>query len=66
MKGLTVITVIFIPFTVMSGFFGMNVKVPFAAADDESDSILPFFLIFIGCIFISVTLYLGFRWLKWL
>jgi Mg2+ and Co2+ transporter CorA len=61
LKGLAALTVIFIPFQVLSAFFGMNVQVPF----QYQGSTVPFFLLLICCSIVSTTLLATFRWLNW-
>ena len=61
-KALAALTVIFIPFQVLSAFFGMNVQVPMQFID----STLPFFILMILCGTISTTLLLTFRYLDWI
>ncbi len=64
MKALTVLTVTFIPFNVVSGFFGMNVAVPFSG--DYVESLTPFFTIVGFCFFISLLTIAIFKKLRWL
>jgi Mg2+ and Co2+ transporter CorA len=64
MKGLTVLTVLVIPYNVVAGFFGMNVKVPMSA--DDLDTVLPFFLLLLGSTISALLLYIGLKRLKWL
>lgn len=61
-KTLTMISVIMLPLTVITGFWGMNVKVPFQGDDFEYA-----FLIILGLMFFSVASMLAiFKWRKWL
>ena len=62
LKCLAALTVIFIPFQVVSAFFGMNVVVPFG----HVQSLWPFFLLFVVCCCISAVLLLTFKFLQWL
>lgn len=62
MKGLAAITVLVLPFNVVSGFMGMNVEVPFR----DVDSLLPFFMLLVVASILAVFFYGGFKLLKWL
>lgn len=64
MKALTVLTVTFIPFNVISGFFGMNVQVPFQG--DLFESYIPFITIVGASCFLSMLAIFIFKRLKWL
>lgn len=62
MKALTIITVFFIPYTVVSGLFGMNVMVPFR----DEENLGPFFGVVGFCLLVSFGFVLIFKCLKWL
>lgn len=64
MKALTVLTVCFLPFTVVSGFFGMNVRVPWQ--QDHVENLGPFFGIVGVCLMVSTIVIFTFKRLKWL
>jgi Mg2+ and Co2+ transporter CorA len=51
MKKLTILATGLLPLTIVTSAFGMNVKVPF----QEEDSVLPFFLILIVTVTVSMT-----------
>ncbi|CDW75366.1 manganese resistance protein [Stylonychia lemnae] len=59
-QGLAAVTVIFLPCNLISGFMGMNVKVPFA----EEDSEIPFIVIFGGTMLLAIFLYTCMKCLK--
>jgi len=62
MKGLATITALFLPFTVISGLFGMNVKVPMR----DIDNLAPFLCLNVGMIFLSISIYMCARYIGWL
>jgi Mg2+ and Co2+ transporter CorA len=63
LKALAALTVSFIPFQVLSAFFGLNVQVPM----QHINSIFPFFILMILCATISTSLLLTFRYyLNWI
>jgi len=63
MKALTMMTVCVIPYTILSGLFGMNVTVPWKT--DNEPSIGPFFGIVGLCTLISLFAIYTFKRLKW-
>ncbi|CDW84134.1 cora-domain-containing protein [Stylonychia lemnae] len=62
MQGLAAITVIFLPFNVISGFMGMNVQVPMG----DEETILPFFMLFVAAFVLAFFSYFLLKCLKWL
>eukprot|EP00347_Sterkiella_histriomuscorum_P022486 403338312 len=62
MKGLAAITVVVLPFNVVSGFMGMNVTVPFA----DEETIIPFFVLFSVSAVFAVLFYFGLRKINWM
>jgi Mg2+ and Co2+ transporter CorA len=60
MKVFTVLTVLFLPQTTVGGMWGMNMKVPMQATDDDP-SLLPFFGITGLTIFFSILAFGYFR-----
>ncbi len=62
MKGLAAMTVLVLPFNIVSAFFGMNVKVPF----QDEETMLPFFMLFTGSIICASILYFILKGVKWL
>ncbi len=57
MKGLATITVVFMPYTMISGIWGMNVTVPYITAD-YPDTLAPFFVI-VTSMFLLSFLFIG-------
>lgn len=62
MQGLAAITVVVLPYNVVSGFMGMNCLVPFA----EVESLLPFFMLFTSATVLAIIFYYGLKWIKWM
>ncbi|CDW78186.1 -like mg2+ transporter [Stylonychia lemnae] len=62
MQSLAAITVVILPFNVISGFMGMNVLVPFA----EVESVLPFFMLFATSSVLAILLYYILKHMKWM
>jgi Mg2+ and Co2+ transporter CorA len=62
MRGLATISTLFLPFTVVSGIFGMNVKVPMR---DETN-LAPFICLCIAMAFLSALIYIFARCIGWL
>lgn len=63
MRTLTVFSVILLPLSVMTGLFGMNVKLPFS--DAVSDD-LHFWYTILAMAIIAFTMFGVFKWKKWL
>ena len=64
MKGLTVLTVLVIPYNIIAGFFGMNVMVPFSG--EEYDTLVPFFILLLFSTMSAFILFYGLKHFKWL
>jgi Mg2+ and Co2+ transporter CorA len=62
MLALTVMTIMFAPFTVISGLFGMNVHIPWQEIENEH----AFIGLFIFMVSVSCILLLIFKLLKWI
>ena len=62
MKALTAITVAFLPFQIMGGLFGMNVRVPMQV----HESYIPFSILCSISAFISLSLIVFFKFFQWL
>jgi Mg2+ and Co2+ transporter CorA len=62
MRGLATISTLFLPFTVVSGLFGMNVKVPMR----DMDNLWPFICLTIAMGFLSASIYIFARYIGWL
>ena len=62
MLALTIFTIMFMPFTVISGLFGMNVRVPWQGEDNT----LAFFMILLCMFLMSMIFLIAFRKLRWL
>lgn len=65
MKGLTVLTVLVIPYNIIAGFFGMNVLVPFNP-DENGESLVPFFMLLLFSTISAMLLFFGLKYFKWL
>lgn len=63
MKVLTVITVIFMPLTLIAGLYGMNVKLPLVGSDADPR---PFWWLVGGMTLLSLLMLAGFRRRGWL
>jgi magnesium transporter len=61
-RALTVISVLLLPLSVIAGIYGMNVKLPFAAAGQNPYA---FYGILVVMVAIVAGLLLFFRWKKW-
>jgi magnesium transporter len=61
-RALTVISVLLLPLSVIAGIYGMNVKLPFAAAGQNPYA---FYGILVVMVAIIAGLLLFFRWKKW-
>jgi magnesium transporter len=61
-RALTVISVLLLPLSVIAGIYGMNVKLPFAAAGQNPYA---FYGILVVMVVIVAGLLLFFRWKKW-
>ena len=61
---LTVITLVFTPFTAISVMFGMNVRVPWKTEFVNGESNLAFFLLTVVCVIFSALFYGGFKLIK--
>lgn len=67
MRRLSVITTAFLPLTLLSGIFGMNVRVPGMVGFDDSPKGYGWFIgIIIAMVIICIFMSTVFRWKKWL
>ena len=62
MRGLATISTLFIPFTVVSGMFGMNVEIPMA----QHKNLAPFLALSAAMCILSGLIYIGARKIGWL
>jgi Mg2+ and Co2+ transporter CorA len=62
MRGLATISTLFLPFTVVSGVFGMNVKVPMR----DDNNLAPFLCLCAAMGLFSASIYIFARYIGWL
>lgn len=58
-KTLTVFSVVLLPLTVITGFYGMNVKLPYAHISDVALAII------IGMLILVLSMLMFFKWRRW-